>query len=145
MSITINLIKNKSDTNVLTKSLETLSTITGVLKDDTDILNPSILIEGSLPTNCNYFQIPDFNRYYFITGLESVANDLFKITGHVDVLSTYADSIRNCSGIIARQESEYNLYVDDGSFKVYQNPTFSIKQFDSGFNTAEFILAVAGS
>lgn len=145
MSITLTLYRNDSDTNVVNKELTSLLAVTGTLKERTSILNPSILVEGTLPTTCNYFYISDFGRYYYIDDVVSVTNNTFQITGHVDVLQTYATEIKASTGIIARQENAWNLYVDDGAFKVYQNPKFRIDTFPSGFSSLNFILAVAGN
>lgn len=145
MSITIHLMTNNSDDNVLSKNLTTLATFNGTLKDTTSILTPSVKIEGSIPTNCNYMYIPDFNRYYFIDNISSIVTNIFEISGHVDVLKTYENEIRGCTGIIARQQSAWNLYVDDGAFKTYQNEIIKVSTFPNGFDTQEFVLAVAGS
>lgn len=145
MSISLTLYRNDSDTNVVNKSITSLLAVTGTLKERTSILNPSILVQGTLPTTCNYFYISEFGRYYYIDDVVSVTNDTFQITGHVDVLQTYATEIRASTGIIARQENAWNLYVDDGAFKVYQNPKFRIDLFPSGFSSLNFILAVAGN
>lgn len=145
MSISLILYTNLSDTNVVNKNIVQLSSLTGTLKDRTSVLNPSILIEGTLPPNCNYFYISDFNRYYFIDDIISVSNNIFQISGHVDVLKTYASEIKASTGIVARQENNWNLYVDDGSFKTYQNPKFKIEKFPDGFNSLNFIMAIAGN
>ena len=144
MSITIQTMVNMSDKNVVDKRLTTLSTIEGVLKDPTSIMNPVIRIQGTLPTNCNYLYIQDFGRYYYVTDVRSIHNNIYEISAHVDVLKTYASQIRGCSGIIARQQAAWNMYIDDGVFTLYQNPQFKIEAFDSGFSTMEFVLAVAG-
>ena len=144
MSFDIVLQTNNSDDNVLNKNVTDLTTVNGVLKKSTSIINPVIEISGTLPTNCNYMSIPTFGRKYFITDVVSTGTNRFEVSGHVDVLSTYATQIRGCSGIVARQQKKYNLYIDDGSFKVYQNPLLTIKQFPSGFSTNSFVLAVAG-
>lgn len=143
--MTIELQQNSSDINVLSKIVTTLSSVNGTLKNATSIIRPTIQIEGTLPTNCNYFTIPDFGRSYFIDDVTSIHNNIFEISGHVDVLYTYAAQIRACSGIIARQQNKWNLYIDDGTFKTYQNELITIKKFPSGFQTQEFVLAVAGS
>lgn len=145
MSITISLMRNYSDTNVLDKNIETLSTVSGTLKNKTSVLNPVIQIQGSLPTGCNYMYISDFGRYYFVDDISSVTNTIFEISAHVDVLTTYASQIRSCRGIIARQQNNWNLYVDDGAFKTYQNEIILVQTFSTGFNSDEFVLAVAGS
>lgn len=144
MSFTINLQCNNSDDNVLSKSLANLKTVTGSLKSETSILSPVILIEGEIPTNCNYMTIPQFNRSYFVTDVISVRNNIFEIHAKVDVLTTYQNQIRNCKGIISRQSIDWNLYVDDGAFILYQKPELIIKKFPNGFSNPEFVLAIAG-
>ena len=145
MSITIKLQYNASEQNKLTKSVSDVATLTGTLKEQTSIIDPVILIEyvGTLPP-CNYMTIECFNRSYFITGIESVRTGLWRISAHVDVLSSYADQIRQNTAVIRRQENKWNLYLDDGSFRCYQNPNIVMKAFPSGFSTHEFVLAVAG-
>lgn len=145
MSFDITLQRNHSDTNVLSKNIETLSTVSGTLKEKTSILNPVIQIQGDVPVHCNYMYISTFDRYYFIDDISCVSDSIFEISGHVDVLTTYADQIRSCRGIIARQQNNWNLYVDDGTFKTYQNEIILVQNFTTGFNTDEFVLAVAGS
>ena len=145
MSFDITLMKNNSDINVVSKSIETLSTVTGTLREECSILFPVIKIQGNVPTTCNYFYIAEFGRYYYMTDIISYRNDLFELHGKVDVLKTYESQIRASTGILSRQENKYNLYLDDGAFLVYSNTKFEIKNFPSGFSTFEFVLAVAGS
>lgn len=147
MSFSIQLLRNNSERNRLSKSLSSITTVTGTLKSSTSIMNPVIQIECELTdvTNCNYMYIPTFNRYYFVDDITSITSDIVQFTGHVDVLTTYADQIRSNNAIVKRQENRWNLYLDDGSFKVYQNPMVLTKAFPQGFTTQEFVLAVAGS
>lgn len=146
MSVTLKLMNNASDTNVVSKYVTQIGEdIAGTFRADSSILKPTILIEGTIPTNCNYFYITEFGRYYYIDDVVTVRNNLFEISGHVDVLKTYENQIRNSTGIIYRQENDWNLYLDDGSFKVYNNPIFDVKPFPSGFDSLHFILAVAGN
>ena len=147
MSFDISLMRNNSPIEKLDKDLTTLQTVSGTLKEDTSILAPTILIQCDISnfTLCNYMYIPEFNRYYFITDIVSVNTDLVEFSGRVDVLTTYKDYIKSNNAIVRRQENSWNLYLNDGSFKVYQNPTILTKAFPSGFTSQEFVLAVAGS
>lgn len=144
MSFDITLQKNLSDVNVLNKNIENITTVSGVLREATSILTPTIRIEGNVPTNVNYMDIPAFGRKYFIDDVKSIRNNLFEIAAHVDVLTTYANELRNLECIIARQENDWNLYLDDGTFKAYQNELITIKKFPTGFSVNQFVLAVAG-
>lgn len=145
MDITLQI--NNSEKNRLDKNITDLVTLSGTLRDKTSIIDPVIMIEGDLSSyvNCNYLTITAFNRSYFINNITSVRNDLFEITAHVDVLTTYKDSIRANSAIIARQEKKWNLYLNDGVFKTYQNPHIVTKAFSSGFTQQHFIFSVAGN
>ena len=147
MAFNIELKINNSEQNRLNKETKTIMTVSGVLKEETSIIDPIIKIECELSdvTGCNYISIPVFRRSYFVNDIRSIRNGLVEFSCHVDVLSTYAEQIKNNTGIIKRQENEWNLYLNDGTFKVYQNPNVLTKAFPSGFTTQEFVLAVAGS
>lgn len=147
MSFTVALQSNSSPKNQLDKSVSGVLTVSGTLKEGTSVIDPVILVQAPLSTlvNANYMTISAFGRSYFITDIRSIRNDLVEISGHVDVLSTYAAGIRGNNAIIYRQENDWNLYLDDGSFQIYQNPSVLTRPFPSGFSTLEFVLAVAGS
>lgn len=147
MAFNIILQRNNSEMNSVTKSVEDILTVSGVLKEETSIIDPVIKIECDLAavTSCNYLSIPSFGRSYFITDIRSVRNGLVEFTCHVDVLSSFASAIKENTAIVRRQEKNWNLYLNDGSFKVYQNPNVLTKAFPSGFTTQELVLAVAGS
>ncbi len=149
MSFDIKLQTSNSDKRALDKNITDVKTCTGVLKESTSIVNPVIKIEANLSdvAMCNYMTIDTFGRKYFITNIKSITADIVEISGHVDVLSTYADGIRKNTGITYRQETKghWNLYLDDGSFKTYQDPKIALKEFSTGFSSDRFILAVAGS
>lgn len=145
--MTIKLCVNQSERNKIQKEITEIVTLTGVLKSSTSIIDPIILIEDDISNyvNCNYLLIEEFERSYFINDIVTIRNNLFEIHAHVDVITSFADSILENYGIIHRQEKDWNLYLDDGSFRVYQNPIVSIKEFSNGFNTLEYVLAIAGS
>lgn len=146
MAFNIILQTNQSENAKLDKTVTDILTLTGELKTETSIIDPVIMIECdlSLITGCNYMTILAFKRSYFVTNIRSVRAGLVEITAHVDVLSSFADAIRNNSAIIRKQENLWNLYLNDGTFKVYQNPNVLTRAFPSGFSTQEFVLAVAG-
>ena len=147
MAFSIHLMRNNSPKEKLDKDLTILSTVNGNLKTSTSIISPVIMIEGNLSnfTDCNYMYIPEFDRFYFVNDITSVNSDVIEFSCHVDVLTTYRDQIRRNHAIVKRQENSWNLYLNDGSFKVYQNPMVLTRAFPSGFSSQEFVLAVAGS
>lgn len=147
MSFNIHLQINSSPKNKLDKTLEDVTTLSGCLKEKTSIIDPVIKIACDLSDikYANYMTISEFGRSYFITDIQSVHENIVEIYGHVDVLGTYKSQIRANKAIVRKQENVWNLYLNDGSFKVYQNPNVLTKEFPSGFTTQNFVLAVAGS
>ena len=141
------LYTNASEINAVDKNITELTTLTGTLREQSSIIDPIITISdideyiGSM----NYAHIPEFNRYYFITNVESVRKNLWKVSFHVDVLFTYRDAIRANSAIIERNENEYDLKLNDGLFRTQQNPRIAQFPFPNGFNQWNFVLAVAGN
>ena len=148
MSFTIKLQRNNSPDNKLTKNITDIVELTGELRNETSIIDPVILIETTMSNvkGCNYFTISSFGRKYFIKNIRSIRNGLVEISGHCDVLSTYVKDIRECTGITRRQEKKWNLYLNDGSLKMYQNPSVKTYNFSNGgsLGTFEYVLAVAG-
>lgn len=93
--------------------------------DPTDRLNPVLIVDNNTTNvdiiSCNYMQIPEFGRYYFITDIVGGPGKRLTINGHVDVLHTYQDDILNCKCIAERSETRVNAYLQDNRriFKSY--------------------------
>lgn len=146
MSFIVDLMYNGDEYNKIDKSPVSRLALEGTLKEETSIVDPVILIEydGTL-NNVNYAHISEFNRWYFITDITSVRSGLWRVAMHCDVLKTYSEAILGSSGVIARQENAYNLYLNDKSFKAYQYSNIVTKVFPNGFTTQAFVLAMMGS
>jgi hypothetical protein len=146
MAFSIIIQQNMSERNKVDKDINDVMAVSGTLKMETSVINPTIQIVCNLSDvkDCNYMTIPIFGRSYFITSIKSIRDELVEFTCHCDVLSSFASQIRNNSAIIKKQANDWNLYLNDGSFKVYQNPMVLTKAFPTGFTTQEFVLAVAG-
>lgn len=145
--MTLTFYNNSSEVNKIGKALTELTSLEGTLRQGTSILNPVVRINRALSVEemkSNYLYIPEFERYYFITNIESVRNNIWDISASVDVLETYKLQILENTCVIARQENLWNMYLNDGQFKVYQNPNIVTKTFPSGFSTQSFVLAVSG-
>lgn len=142
----ITLYVNSSENNRVTKSLSGGTTFTCDFKDQSSIYKPSVLIgTGTNLTGFNYAEISDFNRKYFITDIVVVRAGLYLLKLKTDVLSTWGSQVLAQPAVIARQENEFNLYLDDPEFKVYNNKQFDCFNFSSPFSKSlNFLLTVAG-
>lgn len=162
MSVTITLYNNKSDNNVVDKDLTEIATVTGTFKEECSIVTPEILISlkadsdttvasgdsasyANVLKKVNYFYVPNFERYYYKTDVVIVRFGVYLLKGKSDPLTSFATDIKNSTGIVQRQENNWNLYLDDGSLKTYSNPIVKTYNFPSGFSGQSFILSVAGS
>lgn len=151
MSFPILLYRNLSATNVVNKELEQIHEFNGTLRKGASLLDPIIIFQASDPgfhaNQTNYIYVEQFSRYYYITNIISLYNNVWEIHCHVDVLMSYADLIKQQVAVVARQESTYNMMLDDGFFMAYQNPKIQTKLFSNAtpFETQEFVLVVAGS
>lgn len=144
----IKFYKNLSDNIVVDKNITQIGLDqSGTLREACSIIDPVIKFEKFTDFDlsaCNYLYIPDFGRYYYINEIIALSDKMFELHCHVDVLRTYRSGIRSNSAVIARQESQYNLYLPDGVFKTYANPHYEIRKFPSGFSGYHYILTVAG-
>lgn len=146
--MTLGLYENKSDEKVVNKSITQLETYEGFLKASSSITNPVIQIEGVFNIynngNVNYMYLPDYRRFYYITDIIQIRANLVEIHGRVDVLMSFKDELKSCKGILRKGENNYNMYLDDGSLKVFQNKQLQMLKFPSGFPSENFILVMAG-
>lgn len=145
--MTIILYKTPSEYNVVDKTLEPLATLSGTLREESSVLAPSIVFTDidSVALQANYAYVQEFNRYYFITAIDSLYNNMWRFSFEVDVLYTYRDAIRENYAIIERNQNEYDLKLNDGLFQTQQNPRIAQFSFPAGFNQWNFVMAIAGN
>jgi len=129
------------------KDITEIMSVNGDIREPCIIEQPELLFECNISDalQCNYIYVEDFGRFYYVRLREVVSGQLFRFVCHSDVLMSFRDAIRTNTAIIKRQENNWNLYLNDGTFKIYQNPMRETWPFPGGFNSLSFVLAVAGS
>ncbi len=145
--MTIRLYENSSNNNIVDKDLDLIVTLTGTMRETSTIINPTILVNlaDSQLSNINYAYIAEFSRYYYITDITCIRDTIFQLNMKVDVLYTYRYEIRRNYAIIERNENEYDLKLNDGMFQTQQNPRIAQYPFPDGFDTWNYVLAIAGN
>jgi len=139
MSFNIKFGNISDDPRCVFKTFNEYFEVTGILKDNTDILAPSIIVTTSGVTSStyaqmfqvNYAEIPIFNRKYFITGVQSISSTQLMFTMKIDVLNTYSQQIANLTGTLDRSETKYDKYLKDSE------AMFSEPKYDS-YSTVPF-------
>ena len=127
--MTIKFYTNSSPKKKIGKALTLRQTLTGTLREECDMINPSVLIEHSGVINGNYAKIEEFGRYYYITKITSVRQNMWRVDMHVDVRETYGNSIKENDAIIGRASGYYNLYLPDNLMPLTQdvfNTTYAL-------------------
>ena len=144
--MTITVYNNSSPSNKIGKSLSTISTLSGNLRDNCSRTNPVVTIEADISSlnNANYIYISEFSRYYFITDIVSIRNGICEIHAKIDVLESFKTDILNSTVITKRQRDNWNLYVDDGSFITYSNDKMYTMNFPTAIDNDTFVLVTAG-
>lgn len=146
-STDIVLGRSASPAHMIGKTVASVATLTGTYRDQVDIMSPVIRIERDNPADFDYVYIPAFGRYYFVDDITIVRNGMLEIKLSVDVLESFKTGILANSAIIDKQAGKYNLYLNDDSIKMRQDPLVTCLEFPSGVfdnDSYEFVLCVAG-
>lgn len=133
------------ENNKVTKTMSSSITLNGTLRGESSIVNPVVLVEGNT-FGYNYAYIAQFNRYYYVVDVISIRENLTELHLRCDVLMTYGSGIRSLTGLVIRQENDYNLFLSDPLIRTYANPRVFTRVFPTGFSADErFVLLVLGS
>lgn len=142
----ITLYNNSSEPNKISKHLTPISTaLSGSLRNESEIVNPVVLIEGDISSlqNANYARIESFGRYYYITEMKSVRNNIVELHLHTDVLMSF--NISAVSGVVVEAENIGSDYLQSRHFVRLVKSKTDILNFSNGLlETGEYILITAG-
>lgn len=142
--MTLDTYTNLSDDYKLNKNLTSIATdISIILKDDTEIINPTVILSRSVSVDFNYCRIPQLGRYYFVRGVTYAQNRAY-IQLEVDALMSHRGDINALSVIADRSSSVYNVYQCDSEIPFENRNIISTQPFSGGFNGQSLILAVNG-
>lgn len=120
---------SSAEPNSFPKVLGSAIRYQGELRDECDILNPVLTIEGLNPdTTFNYCYIQDFKRYYFIRESSVVRTGLIQFNLHVDVLQSWSKEILELEAIISRNEYDFNNHLEDTRVPAWSNNMTSYKE-----------------
>ena len=111
----------------------------GQLTEECDILNPSLLVNvnDDFPFaplfNPNYVYIDKLKRYYYITRITNVHNNIWRLDLHVDVLYSYNTDIHKQYGYIVRNElNPYGVILPDERVSFFAEPLYTFTDVTGG-------------
>lgn len=136
---------NASDPETIGKSLTAVTTLSGYLKNDCDVINPRIVVENTGMINANYCYIAEFGRYYYIDRQTIMSNYKVMLEMSVDVLESFKTQIKNLSCMVDNSTENNDRYLMGEEWKTTVKTTTHIKNYPSGLNeSGSFILITAG-
>lgn len=112
-------------------------------KDNTDLLNPELIIDLSelsydekqkILSSVNYLKIPFTGRFYFVENMTMLTGSFLLLKCHVDVLTTYASKILNTSQMVTRSYKKYDGRYIDENYPVTVEKEITYKHFNKPFN-----------
>ena len=143
----VTLCNNSSERNEINKVISNGETFICTLRSETSVSDPAILLEynGNL-SGYNYCYIPDFDRYYYITDITSVRNNLWMVKCHVDVLMSFKSAILSSVAILEESSvTGISNYLSNDVWRALSKDKTSIIPFSNGLNSSgEYILITAG-
>ena len=141
MSLQIYFYKYTKDKRIINKVIDTSDMVYHYSSPRVDFnlydfklkipYNPHTLAGGF-----NYARIDGLNRYYFIEDVTYVANDLYEIRLHCDVLMTYKDYLNGSYGVLSHGAimntvKDYN----DSNYDFSRSYTKQEYRFENNFNS----------
>lgn len=131
------------------------------LKKVTNLFTPSLVINPANysftnPMKFTYCHIPDFDRYYFITGWSWVLG-LWECTLEVDVLASFKTAIGNTTAYVLRSASQYDPDVVDNKYpakkvvsmdSTHRTPNtspWSINLYNASITEGFFVVSIANN
>lgn len=141
----IRLCNNNSEKNKINKTITAGITLSGTLRNSSNVVTPTIIINIENPTIYNYAYIPEFKRYYFITDYISVRTGIWQINLKSDVLMSFKDSILASRVLVNKSESNGNNYLSGSNWVSNCKAKTDIISFSGGLlNDGQYILITAG-
>lgn len=117
----VNFFTCTDDPRTLNKTLNYNLTAECIVYNGCSIISPVLKLRYN-PTivNCNYFFIPEWRRYYSIDNLSVDNGKMLYVTGTVDPIYTFRDSILTCNATAIRNEGIGSpTYIPDSSLPLY--------------------------
>lgn len=146
MAFTISLFKTSSENNRVVKDLTDEKQLSGELRNQTSVLNPSIRIESAENiAGYNYCYIPEFGRYYYIVDITSVRTQVWEVSMRCDVLMSYSAQIKALRPIIERKEVGQSGGLVDNDLPININKKVQKFYFPNGFTKdIQYVLTTSG-
>lgn len=109
------------DPRKISKTMQSVKSAVCTVYDGCSITSPTIMLRYDPDIiTCNFFRIPEWNRWYSIADYSVDNAKTLYVTGMIDVLYTYKDQILACDATAIRSEGVGRpTYIPDSSLPLY--------------------------
>lgn len=144
----IQLYKNNSDNNVLSKRLTGVGSLNVRLKQETSREYPTFILKGNVESEFNYIYIPKWDRYYYVNEFRQISEETYLIICRIDVLMSFKSKILGARAYITSSANLVNNYLPSSKWQADVRCTTNVIEFDD-YNTLagqqQWILVTAGA
>ena len=132
------LYQTTSPNNKINKVLSNPVTLTGEIRNETDLVRPEIRVEGMAYKDYNYAYIEAFGRYYYIREWRSLGHNQLVLYMEVDPLMSFQADILATEIMLERTSMSTNAEMDlnTGNLASKEGLVQSIMEFEG--NGADF-------
>ena len=125
------LYQTTSPNNKINKTLANATTLSGEFRDETNIVNPEVRVEGMQYKDYNYAYIEAFGRYYFITEYRSLGHNQLVLYMQVDPLMSFQTEILATEVMLDKTSMAANATMDvnRGNLESNEGLVQTIKEF----------------
>lgn len=132
-TVTVSLYNSSAESNVVDKTshITSAGSLSGTFKGEVSVTNPSITFYFNGVPSFNYVYIQKFSRYYYVTAITNISNNLWRADLKCDVLMSFKNEILNLYCVIARQENSYNDNLIDSELLQENGETVTYETIDN--------------
>lgn len=140
------------DPRKINKTMQLVSSAICTVYNGCSVTSPVIMIRyDDTVINCNYFKIPEWNRWYSIADYSVENGKTLYVNGLVDVLFTYKRQLLECNATAIRSEGVGKpTYVVDNQLPIVQgtynitSQIFPNSPLDTDANTSYILTTLGG-
>ena len=156
-TVNVSLYNSSAESNVVNKTsyITSAGSLSGTFRGEVSVTNPSITFYFNGVPTFNYVYIQKFSRYYYVTAITNISNNLWRADLKCDVLMSFKNEILNLYCVIARQENAYNdnliddkLLQENGETVTYEtinNTVLNAQDTDpEAFTSRNYVLVAVG-
>ena len=140
--MTFKMYKNESERDDINKKLTYVADLSGYFKDDTQLINPTLILSTSFAISTeNYFIINGYN--YFVNNVTFSQGRQY-VDLELDDLETFKTAILNQYAVLGRSYNHFNIYQVDTDMPMRNDSDITVQMFPNGFTDESWLLTTTG-